>query len=124
LLFPLKAGVLSGLRIGVLFGGGLAGLLLGYAAGYLAVLIVGGAVVVRRPEGLRRPTLEHARRLADYANFAWVGSLRSKALNRVDIIVLAFLLSSSLVGIYAVAWNLTQFLIPSAPPSRPPSSRT
>lgn len=112
LLSPLKTGLRSGLQIGVLFvGGGLVGLFLGYAAGYLAALLVGAAVVVRRLDGLGRPTADHVRSLADYAKFAWMSNLRSKSFNWIDIIVLGFFVSQSLIGIYAVAWNIAQFLI-------------
>jgi O-antigen/teichoic acid export membrane protein len=112
LLSPLKTGVRSGIQIGVLFvGGGLVGLFLGYAAGYFVALLVGGVIVLRNLDAIQRPTLDHARRLTDYAQFAWMSNLRSKAFNWIDIIVLGFFVSSSTVGIYAVAWNIAQFLI-------------
>jgi O-antigen/teichoic acid export membrane protein len=112
ILSPLRTGVRSSLQIGVLFvGGGLAGLFLGYAAGYVVTLLVGTAIVVRRVDGLGRPTIDHVRSLVDYAKFAWMSDLRTKAFNWIDIIVLGFFVSPSLVGIYTVAWNLSQFLI-------------
>ncbi|WP_248896410.1 flippase [Haloplanus halobius] len=112
LLSPLQTGVRSGLQIGVLFlGGGLIGLFLGYAAGHFVALLVGALIVSRHLDTIGRPTREHLRSLIEYAKFAWMSNLRSKTFNWVDIIVLGFFVSSSLVGIYAVAWNIAQFLI-------------
>jgi O-antigen/teichoic acid export membrane protein len=112
LLSPLGTGVRSGLQIYVLFvGGGLVGLFLGYAAGYFVMLLIGTAIVVRRLDGFRQPNINHIRSLVDYAKFAWMTDLRSKTFNWIDVIVLGFFVSPSLVGIYTVAWNLSQFLI-------------
>jgi O-antigen/teichoic acid export membrane protein len=112
LLSPLRTGVRSGLQIGVLFvGGGLVGLFFGYAAGYAVALVVGTVVVVRHLDGFGRPTVDHVRSLVDYAKFAWMTNLRTKAFNWVDILVLGAFVSPSLVGIYTVAWNLSQFLM-------------
>lgn len=111
-LSPLRTGVRSGLQIGVLLiGGGLVGLFLGYAAGYAVALLVGTVIVVRRLDGVARPTVDHVRSLVDYAKFAWMTNLRTEAFNWVDILVLGAFVSPSLVGIYTVAWNLSQFLI-------------
>jgi O-antigen/teichoic acid export membrane protein len=111
LLSPLRTGVRSGLQIGVLFvGGGLAGLFLGYAAGHLVTILVIVAVLARRLDGLARPTLDHVRSVVEYARFAWISQIRAKAFNWLDVVVLGFFVSPGLVGIYAVAWNVAQFL--------------
>jgi O-antigen/teichoic acid export membrane protein len=111
LLSPLRTGVRSSLQIGVIFlGGGLAGLFLGYAAGHLAALLVIVAIVARRLDGVSWPTREHVRSVVEYARFAWISQIRAKAFNWLDVVVLGFFVSPGLIGVYAVAWNLAQFL--------------
>jgi O-antigen/teichoic acid export membrane protein len=111
-LSPLRTGVRSGLQIGVLaVGGGLVGLFWGYVAGYVVAFIVGGSIVVRRLGGVKLPDRTHLRSLVDFARFAWISDIRSKAFNWLDIVILGFFVAPSLIGIYAVAWNIAQFLI-------------
>lgn len=111
-LTPVHSGVRSSLQIAVIFaGGGVLGLLGGYVAGYLVTLALGGVVVYRHLEQVSLPDLSHARSLFEYARFSWIGDLRAQAFSWVDIIVLGFFVPSTLVGIYAAAWNISQFLI-------------
>jgi O-antigen/teichoic acid export membrane protein len=84
---------------------------LGFAAGYLITLVVGGILVLRRLDGIKKPARSHLRSLVDFAKFAWISDIRSKAFNWLDVIILGFFVSSSLIGIYTVAWNIAQFLI-------------
>ena len=91
----------------VLVGYGLVGLLVGYAAGAVIVGLIGLAVLRFRPA---RPRKEHFRSLFDFAKFSWLGSIRHRAFNEVDIVVLGFFVQTGLIGVYSVAWSLSRFL--------------
>lgn len=112
LLAPLRTGTRSILQIGtVLAGLGVIGLFFGYIAGYLIVIILGSVYVYRELRGISKPGKKHFQSLFDYAKFAWVGSLQSRMFNYTDILVLGLFVSQSLIGVYAVAWNIAQFLM-------------
>lgn len=109
---PVKTGSRAGLQIAALFTGlGLSGLFGGYIVGYLVVITLGAVFVVRSFEEFAVPQRGHFRRIYSYAKFSWLGSLRSKAFNWVDIVVLGFFVPSSFIGYYTAAWNIAQFLI-------------
>ena len=82
-------------------------MLLGFAADGLLVTIVGIAVLSVQ---IRQPTVDQFRCLFDYAKFYWLGSLRGRSFNDIDIIVLGAFVSPTLVGIYSIAWNLKSFV--------------
>lgn len=108
ILKPTKIGIRSLLQIGlVILGFGLVGMLIGYMIGVILVTLLGIVFITIRPVVPERP---HFRSLFDYAKFSWMGGLQSRALNDVDILVLNVLVSTNLVGIYAVSWTLTKFL--------------
>lgn len=113
LLSPLRTGTRSSLQIGtvLLTGLGVIGLFLGYIIGYLVVIIVGLAFVFRELDEISRPKKRHFQSLFDYAKFAWIGSLQSRMFNYTDILVLGLFVSQALIGVYAVAWNIAQFLM-------------
>lgn len=112
LFSPLKTGGRAGLQIAALLAGfGLAGLFGGYVVGYSIVVALGGYVVWRSLGGLVIPRRHHFRRILSFAKYAWLGGLRSRAFNWVDIALLGFFVSSSLIGFYTAAWNIAQFLI-------------
>lgn len=111
-LSTLRTGLRSGFQIAVLaLGGGLVGMFLGYVAGYVATFLIGAMIIFRRLDRLQRPVRSHLRSLVDFAKFAWISDIRSKAFSWLDVVVLGFFVSSSLIGIYTVAWNIAQFLI-------------
>lgn len=112
ILSPIKIGGRSLLQVGAVAAGlGLAGLFLGYVAGLVIVIALGGVFAFRRLQEIKRPRKLHFRSLFDYAKFAWLGSLQSRMFNYTDVLVLGFFVSSTLIGIYAIAWNIAQFLI-------------
>lgn len=112
LLAPLRTGTRSVLQIGtVLAGLGVVGLFFGYIAGYLVVIIVGSVYLYRKLDGISKPEKKHFQSLFDYAKFAWIGSLQSRMFNYTDILVLGLFVSQALIGVYAAAWNIAQFLM-------------
>lgn len=112
LLAPLRTGVRSLLQVGaVLTGLGVISLFLGYIAGYLIAIIVGSVYIHRKIDGISKPEKRHFQSLFDYAKFAWVGSLQSRMFNYTDILVLGLFVPQTLIGVYAVAWNIAQFLL-------------
>lgn len=107
-LQPVKIGGRSLLQIGlVLLGFGLLGMLVGAIVGILFAGFVGLIWVTVRPG---RPAGHHFRSLFDYAKFSWLGNLKYRAFNEVDILLLGVFVQTSLVGVYSVAWSLSKFL--------------
>jgi len=91
----------------VFFGWGLTGMLTGYVVGTVVIATIGLLIV--RPT-ITMPEWRHIVSLFDYGKYAWLGSIRKKANNDVDLIVLGFFAPAGLTGIYAVSWTLAQFL--------------
>lgn len=85
----------------------LIGMLIGYALGTLFIGFFGFYVI--RPR-LVIPKWSDFTSLFNFAKYAWLGSMRSKSFNEVDILMLGFFVSSGLTGIYAVAYSLSKFL--------------
>jgi O-antigen/teichoic acid export membrane protein len=108
ILSPVIAGGRSLAQILLVVSGfGLTGMLLGFATGGLLTIAVGIVVLSVK---ICRPTVEQFRSLFDYAKFSWLGSLRGRSFNDIDIIVLGAFVSPTLVGVYSIAWSLTSFL--------------
>jgi len=109
---PVKIGGRAALQIAALYlGYEIVGLFGGYVLGYLVVIVLGGAIVLRDLESVAVPGRRHVERLYSYAKFSWLGSLKSQSFNWVDIAVLGFFVSQSFVGYYTAAWNIAAFLI-------------
>lgn len=108
LLEPVKIGSQSLIQIGLVFAGyGLLGMLVGYALGGILIGLLGLYWVTTRPS---LPSTRHFWSLFDYAKFSWLGSLKSRTFNEVDILLLGVFVQSALVGVYAVAWSLAKFI--------------
>ena len=90
-----------------LVGLGLTGMLWGYAIGYVLTATIGLYVLGLRPA---LPGKRHVVSLFEYAKYAWLGSMRSRTFDTVDIAVLGFFVTQGLVGIYSVAWSIGKFL--------------
>lgn len=111
-LSPVKTGSRAGTQIAALSVGlGIAGLFGGYIVGYLVVIFGGSLVLVRSFDDVAMPRYRHFRGILSFAKYAWLGGLRSKAFNWVDIALLGFFASNALIGYYTAAWNIAQFLI-------------
>ncbi|APX96719.1 oligosaccharide flippase family protein [Natronorubrum daqingense] len=108
LLDPVKIGGQSLIQIVLVIAGyGLLGMLVGYALGGIIVGILGLYWVSTRPS---MPSKRHFVSLFDYAKFSWLGSLKSRTFNEVDILLLGVFAQSALVGVYSVAWSIAKFL--------------
>ena len=91
----------------VAVGFGLIGLLVGHVLGILLATFAGITFISIRPN---RPNKKHFRSLIGYAKFAWLGGLKSRAFNDVDIVILGAMVPSTLVGVYSITWSLSKFL--------------
>lgn len=108
LLGPVGTGLRSLFQIGLVVAGfGLVGMLAGHLVGSL---LVGLVAISLLSVGLERPTRRHVRSLYEYARYSWLGSLQSRSFNDVDVLLLGVFVQSSLVGVYAAAWSIANFL--------------
>lgn len=108
MLEPVLIGGQSIIQIALVFVGfGLLGMLVGYVIGGIIVGIIGLCWVSTRPT---RPHKRHFRSLFDYAKYSWLGGLKGRTFNDIDILILGIFVPTSLVGVYAVAWSLAKFL--------------
>ena len=107
-LQPVQIGSYSLIQVALVFAGfGLAGMLIGYIVGGILIGLLG---LLFLSTGITRPHLRHFRSLFDFAKYVWLGGLKSRSFNDVDIIVLGFLVSPALVGVYSIAWSIAKFL--------------
>ncbi len=103
-----EQGVQSAVMIALVYvGWGLSGMLLGYAIGTALIAMVGLWFV--KPN-IAMPRWRHVVSLFDFAKFSWLGSMRKKTFNDMDILVLGLFVPSGLAGIYAVSYTLSKFL--------------
>lgn len=108
ILSPTQTASRSLLQIGAVFAGfNLVGMLWGYAAGTLLVALIGMYIINTSP---KRPERTHFKSILSYAKYSWLGSMRGRVFNWVDVVVLGFFVPSGLIGIYSVSWNIAMFL--------------
>lgn len=101
--------VRTALQIGfILVGYAVSGLLLGHGLALVTAAVIGLALVDTRP---RMPDRSHLQSLAAYSRFSWLARLKSRAFSWTDTAVLGFFVTSSLIGVYEVAWTLSAALI-------------
>ena len=91
----------------VLIGYGVAGLFIGHAASLFIATIFGVLFIKYRPA---IPNQEQIRNLLSFAQYSWLNDLRSTTFGWMDTIILGFFVTSSLIGVYEVAWMLSSFL--------------
>lgn len=87
---------------------GVVGLFVGQAIGTAIAILVG---VVMITSSLSTPDREHFEEIVSFAKYSWLGAIRGRVFNWIDIIILGFFVSNALVGIYSVAWRLVSFLM-------------
>lgn len=111
-LSPIRTGSRAFAQIALIAtGASTAGLFVGHIAGFTIGILVGGYFITKRLPKPSLPERRHFESLTDFAKFSWLGSLQSRMFSYTDIIVLGFFVTPGLIGIYAVAWNVAQFLI-------------
>ncbi|MFA9427880.1 oligosaccharide flippase family protein [Natronorubrum sp. A-ect3] len=88
-------------------GFGLTGMLLGYATGYILTSLVGLFIL---GVSISIPKRKHLLSLFNYAKYAWMGSIRGRTFNTLDIAILGLFVPAGTVGIYSVAWSIGTFL--------------
>jgi O-antigen/teichoic acid export membrane protein len=110
-LRPFDRTVRSGVQLAVVFvgvlGGGLIGLVWGYAIGAAAAALVGLVFVGLYPKLPRR---EHVGRVFEFARYSWLSGIEGRSLSSMDTVVLAVFVVSTRIGYYEVAWNLASIL--------------
>jgi O-antigen/teichoic acid export membrane protein len=96
-------------QIGFVLIGGyyVVGLVLGHLLS-LAIFATIGLLFIR--ERLSLPNLRAVGELRTFAQYSWLGNLKSVALNWMDLLVLGFFVADNLVGIYQASWTLSSFL--------------
>jgi O-antigen/teichoic acid export membrane protein len=110
-LSPVNHGSRASTQIAALAAGfGIIGMFGGYVVGYVTFVIAGGIFILRAFPTVGLPRRRHVRRVLSFAKYAWLGGLRSKAFNWVDIALLGVFVQTTLVGYYTAAWNIAQFL--------------
>jgi len=108
LLTPLGIGARSVIQIALVsIGLGLVGMLVGAAVGSVIVGSIGLLILSTR---LTRPRKSHFDELIDYAKFSWLGGLKNRSFNDVDILLLGIFVQSSFIGVYSAAWSISKFL--------------
>lgn len=97
------------LQVGfILLGYSISGLLIGHAVALLTAGVLGLYLSQSRP---RLPERKHLHSLVEYSRFSWLARLKSRAFSWTDTAVLGLFVTSSLIGIYEVAWTLSATLI-------------
>lgn len=95
-------------QIGLVVAGyGLTGMVFGYIAGLVFAAALGLWFISLR---FKTPTKHNFKKIYSFAKFSWLGSLKGRSFNDVDVLVLGALVSPQLVGIYSVAWGITNFI--------------
>lgn len=92
----------------VMLGFSVVGLLVGYASGALIAVLIGALLV---SVDLERPKKSHFVSLYSYAKYSWIHSFQGRTFSYMDTLVLGFFVTSNLVGIYQIAWQLASFLV-------------
>ena len=87
---------------------GLGGLLIGQAVGWFIGIVIGAKYI---NIGFSRPAKEHLKSLYEYSKYSWIGNLKSRVFNDVDMLILGFFVPASLVGVYSVVWGITVMLM-------------
>lgn len=109
LLVPVRMSSRTLLQVGAVSTGlGLIGLLGGYVAGYVVACLVG--LWIASPS-FTIPSKRHFSSLKSFAQYSWLGLVRSRVFGWVDVLVLGVFVSSDLVGIYSVSWTIGTFFL-------------
>lgn len=91
----------------VLAGWTVLGLLVGYLIAMVIAVIIGIYFLSTK---LSIPHREDFRSIFSFAKYAWIGGLSGQSFVATDTLVLGLFVSSTLIGIYEVAWNIASIL--------------
>ena len=91
----------------VVVGYGLTGMIFGYIAGLVLAAALGLWFISLNFE---MPSKHNFQQIYSFAKFSWLGNLKGRSFNDVDVLVLGALVSPQLVGIYSAAWGITNFI--------------
>jgi O-antigen/teichoic acid export membrane protein len=112
ILISVKVGTRSLVQaIFVVAGFSITGLFVGHIAGIALVGLIGSYIALHNVLTLVRPKIRHFVDLIDFAKYSWLGEIRGNMFNYMDVIILGFFVSQTLIGIYSVAWNIAHFLV-------------
>lgn len=99
----LQAGVQVVLAIGL--GLGFLGLVYGYLSAFGVIIALGIILIFGKHQPVL-PSREHVDSLLSFAQYSWLGVLKTRTSAWMDIIVLGFFVPQSLVGIYGASWRV------------------
>ncbi|GAB7008107.1 oligosaccharide flippase family protein [Halorubrum trueperi] len=99
----------TGLQIGLtyLLTLGVAGLIWGHTISFFVAAVIAFAINPIKPAW---PSKKHFKSLYEYARYSWLGQISVQAFNWLDTVILAIFVSSSLIGVYEVAWTMASAL--------------
>jgi O-antigen/teichoic acid export membrane protein len=83
------------------------GLVYGHIVALVLAALVGLYFVSAR---LSMPEREDFENLLSFAKYSWLGGVRTRSFNAMDTLVLGVFVSTTLVGVYEIAWNLASIL--------------
>jgi len=108
ILKPVERLARSTFQILTIFSGfALLGLLYGHV---LALLVASVLTFFFISSRLKIPEYDDFQNIFSFAKYSWLGSLTTRTFNGMDTIVLGFFVSTSLIGIYEIAWNVASVL--------------
>lgn len=87
----------------VLSGFGVIGAFAGYVVGAVVGAVIGAYFVT---VDWSLPSRRDFAQLKSFAQFSWLGSIKTRTFLSMDTLVLAVFVSNSLIAVYEIAWNL------------------
>lgn len=97
----------------VVIGFGAIGLIIAEAVSILFAMGIGVLLLIvyfDRSLKLHSPQKNHFASLLEYAKYSWLGRLKGSTYNMMDKLVLGVFVSTGLVGIYSICWNISSVL--------------
>jgi len=108
MLKPVERLVRTVLQIGAILAGfTLFGLLYGHVVALLFASLVGIYIISSRPSLPRQDDFES---VLSFAKYSWLGGVSTRTFNAMDTLVLGFFVSTTLIGVYEIAWNVASVL--------------
>lgn len=92
----------------VVVGYGLFGLLAGHVVGVVVATIVAAGLVSIK---IGRPKRHHFTEIFQFAKYSWLGGITARTFASLDTLVLGVFVSTGLIGIYEIAWNVASILV-------------